>query len=1158
MQKIRFIYCITGLFLLLATAANAQQLSNLRNKILPIATDTVKLDSLSIVPHSCFIFDAGNQIIPPADYELQTVSSLLILKNPALLNQQIQVYYRVFPSDFSATYQHKDTLLILPDFVRNQPRQRWQYRNTTTDIFDKNELERSGSISRGISFGNNQDVIVNSSLNLQLSGKLNENVSVLAAISDENIPIQPEGNSQQVQEFDKVFIKVFTSNTSLTVGDFEIERPPNSHFLNLYKKVQGARFAFNSENVAGNELDFSTNVSAAISKGRYNRMVFSGKEGNQGPYKLYGANNESYIIVLAATEKVYINGQLLQRGESNDYVMDYNMGEIRFTPNCPITKNSRIVVEFEYSERNYMRYSVLNSNELAWDKGKAWVNWYTEQDSKNQTVMQDLTAEHKQLLAEVGDSLQWAVVPAIQEADSVSSAMVLYAMRDTVVNGLRYDSVMVYATNRNETLYQVGFVKTGDNTGNYRQVVSSANGRVYQWIAPENGLPQGNYSAVKQLVAPQKKQMITAGAETVIGRNTQLLLEIAQSSNDINTFSGRHSGNNTGYALKGAVNKHFGATDSTGWQWQTELNYRFAGKHFESIERFREAEFERDWNITQIPGNENENWISAGLVSQYTQRFTGSYRFEALRYGSFYTATRHNVATSLNASKWKATLNSNITSGSDSASTSHFWRNQAGLSRSFRWFSSGFVYRQEYNKHMATATDSLENSSFRFDEVEWITQSTDSADFRFEISLKQRQDRLPFQNRLKKSSRSNDWQLLLENTRNQQHQSRLIVHYRQLQILDTAISHETAENTLTARLEYTGRIWKNALTMSTFYETGAGLEMKREFTYIEVAQGQGVYKWLDYNGNGVAELDEFEVANFQDEANYIKVAQPSETYIRTYHNQLAQSVDFQPRRLWAQATGWQKLTARFSNNLALRIETKNTDELKLFAFAENQLNDSVFVLVNRSLHNRFSFNRSASRFGADYIFKQSENRSLLVNGLDTKRSQNHVLQLRSRLWNSVQLTNESQTSVQEYISEYFSQKNYELTGISNKSSISYQLRLSWQFKFSYLFSEQQNLSGEKEKARQQEAGVEIQYAAAGKGTFLLESRYVHFQFSGQSNTAVAYTMLQGLSPGKNAVWTLTFQRRLIGNLQLNISYNGRVSENSDVVHTGNLQLRATF
>jgi hypothetical protein len=79
-------------------------------------------------------------------------------------------------------------------------------------------------------------------------------------------------------------------------------------------------------------------------------------EGSQGPYKLKGQNGELYVLVISGSERVYVNGLLLERGENNDYTIDYNAGEITFTPLFTITSEMRIAIEYQYSDRNYTRF----------------------------------------------------------------------------------------------------------------------------------------------------------------------------------------------------------------------------------------------------------------------------------------------------------------------------------------------------------------------------------------------------------------------------------------------------------------------------------------------------------------------------------------------------------------------------------------------------------------------------------------------------------------------------------------------------------------------------------------------------------------------------------------------------------------------------------
>lgn len=289
-------------------------------------------------------------------------------------------------------YFHKDPkLLLLKSRVVANPFAISE-QSKKEGIIGLSELNRSGSISRAIAIGNNQDLSVSSSLNLQMSGRISDDLEIIAAISDDNIPIQPEGNTQQIQEFDRVYIQLINPNYSVIAGDYEL-RKPNSYFLNYLKKVKGAMVS--SQYDFENGFTTRNAASIAIAKGKYNRMVILGKEGNQGPYRLSGLYKEQFIIVLAGTERVYLDGILLKRGDNEDYTIDYNTAEIIFSPKRLITAYSRITVEFEYSDKNYSRTLTTVSTE---QKYKTWsfrFNYYNEQDSKNRPLLQELNDEKK-------------------------------------------------------------------------------------------------------------------------------------------------------------------------------------------------------------------------------------------------------------------------------------------------------------------------------------------------------------------------------------------------------------------------------------------------------------------------------------------------------------------------------------------------------------------------------------------------------------------------------------------------------------------------------------------------------------------------------------------------------------------------------------------
>ena len=70
-------------------------------------------------------------------------------------------------------------------------------------------LQTKGFISRGITSGNNQNAVTNAALDIEISGKLSDKVTLRANIFDTNIPIQENGYSQNITDFDRIFIEMY-------------------------------------------------------------------------------------------------------------------------------------------------------------------------------------------------------------------------------------------------------------------------------------------------------------------------------------------------------------------------------------------------------------------------------------------------------------------------------------------------------------------------------------------------------------------------------------------------------------------------------------------------------------------------------------------------------------------------------------------------------------------------------------------------------------------------------------------------------------------------------------------------------------------------------------------------------------------------------------
>ncbi|HLV51801.1 MAG TPA: hypothetical protein VKY44_07570, partial [Flavobacterium sp.] len=312
------------------TVVNAQETNSLY-KTKTIVSDsivqTISLDSIALNNNYFKINNKEGVSIDTLCYKIDFNSATLTLEP---LNDTLVVSYLNYPDFLTKTYALYDTKRIVPNedgaYIFTVPEKK------TSAFTPFDGLNTNGSISRGITVGNNQNLVTNSNLDLQIVGNLSDKVQIRASLQDSNVPLQNGGYSQKMDEFDQIFMELFSTNWSVKAGDLFLENR-TSRFLNFNKKVQGISGTLQFEN---EKQKTTIETAAALVRGQYAKSEFVGQEGNQGPYKLKGSNNQLYILIISGSESVYVNGRKLTRGEQNDYVIDYNSGEIRFTTLFPV------------------------------------------------------------------------------------------------------------------------------------------------------------------------------------------------------------------------------------------------------------------------------------------------------------------------------------------------------------------------------------------------------------------------------------------------------------------------------------------------------------------------------------------------------------------------------------------------------------------------------------------------------------------------------------------------------------------------------------------------------------------------------------------------------------------------------------------------------
>lgn len=1122
-----------------STVWSQEELTAYQQKKVVYSNSGILIDSIAINPNTLKI-QTKNQVLDTTFYKFDAARKKITFTKK--ITDTIVISYQRLPHFLTKTYTIYDPKKIVPNEAGQLITFQDKSNKKTSTLF--NGLQTNGSISRAVTVGNNQNTVLNSNLDLQVSGKLSDQVTLRASIQDRNIPLQEGGYSQKLDEFDQIFIELASKNWNIRAGDLFLENRTTS-FLNFNKKVQGLNTTINWGNT-----NHKTNIFAAASlvRGQYAKSNFVGQEGNQGPYKLRGSNGELYVLVISGSERVFINGILQERGENKDYIVDYNAGEIIFNATKPITSEMRIVIEYQYSDRNFTRFLSYGGVQHDRERFKIGAYVYSESDVKNQPLQQSLSEQQIQVLQNAGDD------PSLMQAssafvDTYSENKILY--RKMVVGG---SEVFVFSTDASQILYQVKFSLIGNNQGNYILASSNAIGKIYEYIAPVNGVPQGNYEPIIQLIAPIKLQVATLVSSYQPTEKTTLESEIAISNHDLNLYSNLDDNNNKGIATKLHAKQQFKTPQFT---FNAFTNVNYVQENFKPIERLYNIEFNRDWNVLTPTGNQS---LIIGGVDFFKNKsdsikwlVNGKYQFEKLDYAHHFSGSKQVFQALVKNKNVLVQTQGSYMKSSGELNDSDFFRNRTITKYHYKQNYIGGSFRHENNKEFNTTSQSLTNISQRFTEFGHFIGRGDSTKVFTEIGYLIRNNDSLQNGLLKRVNQSFSSYLKSQILKNDDQNLSLFINYRNLKFNDG----RTSQPSINSRLNYTDSYFGQLLQINTFYETSSGTIAQQDFTFLEVEPGRGVYMWNDYNNNNIQELQEFEIATFPDLAKYVKIFLPNQVFVRTYQNKWSQTLTFNGS-VWQNASGLKKLLSKFYNQTSFIIDKKIKRSSNHFEWNPFTYNENELIGLNQSFRNNLFYNKGKQRHSVTYNFTTNSVKNLLNFGSQENQLKSHHLQyahLVKKYWLFQAITT---TTNSKSISDNYSTRNFTIQSWELNPKITYLFSKNASWEVFYKNSVKENTIGAKENLKQNQWGTAFIWNSEKGLTSSGNFSYYDNQFQGNQNSPVGFQLLEGLQAGKNLTWTFNLQKNITQFLDIAINYQGRKSETSKTIHTGTIQLRAFF
>ncbi|MBL0060128.1 MAG: hypothetical protein IPP40_01170 [bacterium] len=1073
----------------------------------------------------------GSWLEPLRDYRIIAPGHFIWLYSPLSPGDTLVIDYVYSPISLSRTYarrslrelthyQAKQDSAAPPIVFQNEP---------TTSAWSS--LRRNGSLVRSVQIGTNQDLAFESALSLQVEGKVGSNVDVVAALSDQNLPIQPEGTSESIRELDKVYVTARSPHFEATIGDYEFE-------------LSGRRYYAYSRKLSGLNLGATTHgvnaiLSAAISRGEFHTNRFSGAESIQGPYPLTGKNSEMGIIVLAGTETVWLDGAVQRRGEDNDYIIDYAAGQITFSSRRLITSDSRIIVEFEYSNEDYERQywatrTGASSDHLA---SGAYVTYVAERDDRARPLGFTIDNESVSAIENAGDSVGFAFSSS---ADSLGQGLGDYVRRDTVVAGTLI-SVFAYvppsAEGKPQGQWQVFFDDFGTGQGDY-EAAADEFGRTYFYFVGER---LGRYRAARRIPLPTSQELIAFRLDRPATQGFRSNFEIAMSNLDRNNYSELDDADNQGIAsaLEFGYNRpEFQIGKYRVRQFAASAEGRVRESTFTDIARSDDIEFDRDWagssvrEATEIVGQGNIGFSPVKSVN-----VSGSSGL--LSRGEAFTSRRFGVTSSYQSSR-KTSLRvehiSILSEDSTNARETDWIRQRVEANTFWKLLAPRF----KLNRERQLRDSRLSEDGFRFSDGSLGNVLTLSRSLQLDADAGLRQDDVRRSgNRFEKQSDAKSYS-------SEVRWSPVDLGRGSLRWVHRDKSFESGDSASISsdagRLELLMTPRSRIFELNILYDALKSRTEQQIQIFIPTEPGQGNYR-LE---NGVYVPD--------DQGNYVLVSRNTANFEPSSEIKTSGLFWFRPDEARAdEKTLWQRFA--FETEATLEEQTRLPITLGLLLLDRGKLRSSETIDGRFSLRQDIHINR----LSRDVSFRirgvnSAAQVSRYTNGAQETIRREGSIRARIRYLSNLRGESEFSSELERSVYEGVSIASTDVTRQSGKQDVVWTITDRWEAGLQFIAGESKDERSQTQ-ASVREIAPRASYSSFRKGRVDSELHWIHVS---SNRSRLPQDLAGGSNRGENYRWSLRITIALSNNFTSSLNYTGRRDSGEETVNIGRVEVRATF